>query len=97
MGVETVILEATQDSTVEATLDSTVEAIPDSTVDTIMDVTLALTDVLQEVPGQAHHLAAAVRSILESEYGSCVFQLHWYSSAKLDGQSIPILVMCYPD
>jgi len=73
MGVETaavVILgstvEATLDSTVEAIPDSTVEAIPDSTVDTTMDVTLALMDVLQEVPGQAHHLA--VQSNLESEY-----------------------------
>jgi len=75
MGVETVAVvilastvEATQDSTVEATLDSTVEAIPDSTVDTTMDVTLALMAVLQEVPGQAHHLATAVKLNLESEY-----------------------------
>jgi hypothetical protein len=79
MGVETpavVILgstvEATLDSTVEAVPDSTVEAIPDSTVDTavgvVMDATLALTDVLQEVPGQAHHIVAAVQSNLENRY-----------------------------
>jgi len=68
-------VEATPDSTVEATPDSTVEATLDSTVDTIMDVTLVLMDVLQEVPGQAHHLAAAVRSISESEHWILFFSV----------------------